>query len=261
MATLDQQQENTEVPTTSPRDKQTENHAGRRASAAWVIGVTAVIFALSLAIWFWWDEISQLIALLQDQEAVSAYIQSFGLWGPLVLAFAQMIQVLFAFIPGHMFLVAAGYVYGFPVGLLMNISFTVAASQLCFLLARWLGRPIVNRFVDPRVVNHWEKVANEKGIVFFTIAFVLPVFPSDAMNFVAGLSGISARRFLVANFLGRLPSAIMLTLIGSHGLELSTGAWTALVIVAVGLFIGGRLVVHKLQIGMPKQQMASMPTD
>jgi uncharacterized membrane protein YdjX (TVP38/TMEM64 family) len=187
------------------------------------------------------------MVFISDQDAFGAYLQSFGVWGPLVLWIAQLLQVFIAFIPGHVVLIAAGYVYGFGLGLLFNISFTVAASQLAYLFARWAGRPLVYRLADRETVDYWERVANQKGVLFFTIAFLLPIFPSDAMNFVAGLSGIDSRRFLVANFLGRLPSAVMLTLIGAYGLEFSNSIWGLIILAFVLLFVGGQLVVGRIR--------------
>jgi uncharacterized membrane protein YdjX (TVP38/TMEM64 family) len=67
------------------------------------------------------------------------------------------------------------------------------------------------------------------------------------MNFVAGLSGIDSRRFLVANFFGRLPSAVMLTLIGAYGLEFSNSMWGAIILAFVLLFVGGHLVVGRIK--------------
>ncbi len=212
----------------------------------WVVLAIAVLAAVATAVVVWWSPLTQFYALLRDQEAFSAYLQGFGVLGPAVLALMQLLQVLIAFIPGHVFLIAAGYIYGFPAGLAMNIAFTVLASQLCYMLARSAGRPIVNRLVDADKVDYWERVANQKGVTFFTVAFLLPVFPSDMMNFVGGLSGISGRRFLLASFLGRLPSAIMLTLIGSHGLEMSNQGWLSIAVVGVIAFFVGRFAVDRL---------------
>ena len=149
-----------------------------------------------------------------------------------------------------MVLITAGYVYGFPLGLFFNITFTVAASQLAYLFARWAGRPLVYRFVDQETIEYWERIANQKGVIFFTISFLLPIFPSDAMNFVAGLSGIDARRFLVANFVGRFPSAVMLTLIGAYGLELSTLMWALIIAAYVLFFVVGHYAVNQIKKGV-----------
>lgn len=191
--------------------------------------------------------IIELLGMVGDQAAVSAYLQEFGIWGPLVLAMVQLIQIVVAVIPGHVFLVAAGYVYGLPLGLLLNITFTVAASQFTYSLARWAGRPLVSRFVPNDKLDRWYKIGEKQGFTFFTIAFLLPVFPTDVMNFIAGLSGISPRKFLAASFLGRLPSAIILTLIGSHGLEWTPLAWGLLFILIVTVYTTGRLVMRRIE--------------
>jgi len=207
-----------------------------------------LLFALiTLLVWIWWDQVQVLITFVSDQEAFGAYLQSFGIWGPIVLFGAQMLQVFFAFIPGHVVLIAAGYVYGFPLGLFFNITFTVVASQLAYLFARWAGRPLVYRLADRETVDYWERIANQKGVLFFTISFLLPVFPSDAMNFVAGLSGIDSRRFLLANFLGRVPSAIILTLIGAYGLEFNNIAWGMVIFSFVILFVAGHYIVNRIK--------------
>ncbi|HEX6384162.1 MAG TPA: TVP38/TMEM64 family protein [Anaerolineae bacterium] len=215
-------------------------------AARWVVAVLAGLALLIMA-WLARDSVATFMTLLSDQEAVSSYVQSYGAWGPLVLGLAQMVQVLVAFIPGHVFVIAAGYVYGFPAGFALNLVCVVAASQLAYSLARWAGRPVVNRLAPPDLLDKWQKIADRQGVMFFTIAFLLPVFPTDAMNFVAGLSGLSPRRFLTANVLGRLPHSIVLTLIGSHGLELTPFAWGILAVLVVAVYVTGRYVIMGIE--------------
>lgn len=213
----------------------------------WSILSIAIFVVLTVLVWIWWDPIKVLINFISDQETFGAYLQSFGLLGPLVLLLAQLLQVFFAFIPGHIVLISAAYVYGFALGLLFNITFTVFASQLAYLFARWAGRPLVYRMADKKTVDYWERVANQKGVLFFTISFLLPVFPSDAMNFVAGLSGIDSRRFLLANFLGRFPSAVTLSLIGAYGLEFSSLQWGLVIAFYIVFFVAGYYVVNRIR--------------
>ena len=189
----------------------------------------------------------ELLFLVGDQEAVSAYLKSYGALGPLVLAVAQLVQVIIAFIPGHVFLIAAGYVYGFWPALVLNMVCIVAASQLAFALARWMGRPLVERLVDKDLLDRWYRIGEKQGFFFFTIAFVLPVFPTDAMNFVGGLSGISGAKFLAASILGRLPSAIILTMIGAYGLEFSRSTWGTIGALAGIPLITGRILVARIE--------------
>jgi len=210
----------------------------------------AVGLLLPLSLWAAWqvrEPALLLLSLVDDQTAVSAYLQSFGWRGPAVLAVVQLVQVVIAFIPGHVFLIAGGYAYGFWLGFAINWISVAAASQLSFYLARRAGRPLVNRFVPADALNRWNKISQEKGFAFFTLSFLLPVFPTDAMNFVAGLSGITARKFLLANLLGRVPGVMMLTVIGSHGLRFSPLTWGLAALLAVALYAAGRLALNRME--------------
>ncbi|MFN2139455.1 MAG: TVP38/TMEM64 family protein [Candidatus Promineifilaceae bacterium] len=219
------------------KDNGTKTPSNRRIAVSLII--IAIFILLTIAFWHWWDQLHALIKFVSDQEAFGEYLRSFGVMAPLVLFMAQMIQVFIAFIPGHVVSISGGYVFGFAWGFIMNLSFTVFASQMAYFLARYAGRPIVYRLADRETVDYWERVANTRGTLFFTIAFLLPIFPSDAMNFVGGLSGISAGKFLFANFFGRMPSAIMLTMIGAYGTEFSNVAWAIIVLIFVVVLIAG----------------------
>lgn len=211
------------------------------------MGIGGALALLLGITWEWRAPLQELMRVLGDQAVVSAQIQSYGIWGPFVLALGQLVQVLIAFIPGHVLLAAAGYVYGFPLGLLLNIICIIAASQTAFLLARWLGRPFINRLISPQLLDHWYEIGEKQGFLFFTVCFILPVFPTDMMNFVAGLSGISSRKFLAASFFGRLPGIVMLTLIGSHGLKFSRITWIGLGVLVTAVYVIGRLVLLKIE--------------
>ncbi|MCA9916949.1 MAG: TVP38/TMEM64 family protein [Anaerolineales bacterium] len=220
--------------------------SGLSHAAKWWLLAIGLLVAGALT-WFMRASLSHWLTILSDQEFVSSYVQSYGALAPLILAFFQVLQVIVAFIPGHVFVIAGGYIYGLPLGLLFNIVCVVAASQLAFMLARWFGRPMVHRLAPIETIEKWETIAEKQGFLFFTIAFVLPVFPTDIMNFVAGLTGISPRKFLAANFLGRLPSVTLLTLIGSHGLELSNTAWVLLALLVTAVYIGGRFAIVRIE--------------
>ncbi len=260
-----------EIKAGSPAASQArENNGPRITSNRRIVGsliVIAIFIILTLAFWNWWDQVRVLIAFASDQEAFGEYLRSFGVLGPLVLFAAQMIQVFIAFIPGHVVSISGGYVFGFGWGLIMNLAFTVIASQMAYYLARWAGRPIVYRLADRETIEYWERVANQKGTVFFTIAFLLPIFPSDAMNFVGGLSGITAGRFLVANFFGRMPSAIMLTMIGAYGTEFTNVAWAVIILIFIVVFIlgnyGARWIRRTLDEHSEAEQaaLALLPAD
>lgn len=211
------------------------------------IVVALILVVLSLLVWHFQRQTLAAFSILQDQEAVSAYIQGFGILGPFVLGISQYLQVIIAFIPGHVFVLAGGYLYGFLPGLVLNMFCVVTASQLAFFLAKKAGRPLVGKFIDAPTLDKWQAIADKKGITFFTIAFILPIFPSDSMNFVAGLTGMDGRKFLIANFFGRLPSVVLMSFIGAYGLEFSNTVKWLLVIAVVLVYVIGRYVILQIE--------------
>ena len=109
---------------------------------------------------------------------------------------------------------------------------TVGVSEM-----RWAGRPLIEKLAPVDVLNKWYDVSARKGLLFFMFAFMVPIFPADVLNYVAGLSSLSARRFFVANLVGRLPGVLLMTAIGAYGFQLSLNVW--LVIAAAGLLLAG----------------------
>jgi uncharacterized membrane protein YdjX (TVP38/TMEM64 family) len=201
-----------------------------------------IVLAAAVIIWYWRNPLLNLISIIGDRDRIIEYIQGFGPWGPIVLFLILGAQVFLAVIPGHAFMVAGGYVYGLAVGSLITQLSTVITSQLAYLLARRYGRPFVNRMAPAHVIDRWNGLAERQGGIFFFFSFILPIFPSDLMCSIAGLTSISSRKFFVANFFGRLPCAIFITLIGSHGVEMPLQFWAVVVTIIVGLCVSWKKI-------------------
>lgn len=196
-------------------------------------GVFAVAAGLAVLVWLNHDALWALINAIRDREAVVAFLNQLGFAGPLVLTALLGLQVLIPSLPAEPLMIAGAYAYGFPGGLLMNWLVAVVASQAVFYLARYAGRPLVEHFVPAQLLDKWTVVANEKGAAFFLLAFVIPPIPSDIMTYVAGLSGIDGRRFLVASVVGQTPTVVLLTLVGANGLRITPAMIVALTIFGV----------------------------
>jgi uncharacterized membrane protein YdjX (TVP38/TMEM64 family) len=189
------------------------------------------------ALWFFRAPLAELLALARDRERLLDYMGGYGDLGMALMFILLFIQVIVAAVPGHLIMVAGGYLYGFVAAVLITHVSTVIASQVAYWLARRYGRPIVEKLAPAGVVETWTKRAEQQGVVFFMVAFLLPVFPADVMNFVAGLSGLSFRKFLTVNFIGRLPTSILFTLIGSYAFRISPGMLVAALLFTIVAFI------------------------
>jgi len=149
---------------------------------------------------YWREYLISAIMIIGDRDEIITILGNYGVLGPAVLSMILGLQVFLAVIPGHAFIVAGGYVYGFILGVLITQVSTVAASQIAFLLTRRYGRPLVDRLAPAEIIDHWKMLAEKQNGLFFFFSFILPVFPNDLMCFVAGLSAISSKKFFRANF-------------------------------------------------------------
>jgi uncharacterized membrane protein YdjX (TVP38/TMEM64 family) len=203
------------------------------AGKAKALGVCALAVGLAVLVWLNHDALWAFINVLRDREAVVAFLDQLGFVGPVVLTALLGLQVLIPSLPAEPLMIAGAYAYGFPGGLLMNWLVAVVASQAVFYLARYAGRPVVEHFVPAQLLDKWTRIANEKGAVFFLMAFLIPPIPSDIMTYVAGMSGIDGRRFLVASVAGQTPTVVLLTLVGANGLRITPATIVALTIFGV----------------------------
>jgi uncharacterized membrane protein YdjX (TVP38/TMEM64 family) len=183
------------------------------------------------------EPILDILQIIKDKEAVIEYVSELGIWGPLILSVTIVLQVIVAAIPGHLLMVAAGYLYGFSKGLFLCWVTQVVASQFTFYLARKAGKPLVYKLASPKVIDRWDRIASRQGVAFFIFSFILPIFPADVMSYVAGFSEISPRRFLVANVIGHIPVAVLMNMAGAYGFELSTSAVVITVIISIVMFL------------------------
>jgi uncharacterized membrane protein YdjX (TVP38/TMEM64 family) len=195
-----------------------------------------ILTTLALGLAFWPSLANGLAAINNPQVIILALRQS-G-WGPLALIALLILQVFLAFIPGQALMIASAYVYGFWGGTLLTWASLTLGGQLAFWLARTYGRPFASRFISPDVTARWDRIAARQGVGFYAMSLVLPVFPNDAMCYVAGLGEISPRRFLLANMLGRLLATLIASFVGAYGTQIPMTVWAGLAFaVGVGLLI------------------------
>jgi len=203
----------------------------------WSAAATAIVVPLGILLWLNQGAVLVFIDFVRDREAVIAYLDSLGAFGPLVLMGLIGLQVLIPSLPAEPPMMAAAYAYGFPAGFLMSWVASVAASQVVFGLARTTGRPLVERLVPATLLDKWAQSAGERGTLFFLLAFVIPPIPSDILIYVAGLSEIEGWHFFVASFFGRMPMIVLFTLVGAYGFSITPGMIVGLTAVSVLMLV------------------------
>ncbi len=208
---------------------------------------TAILLITVLAaLWAFRIPVMDLLSWFGNREAVIRSIQNLGLWGPVVIFILLVLQVFLAFIPGQALMIACGYIYGFWFGFLLSWFSLFAGGQAAFALARRCGRPFAERWISPEVLSKWDKAAVGQGIGFYALSLVLPIFPNDAMCYVAGLGKIKSQRFTIANSLGRGLACLFTSAAGAFGSQLGWQGW-AIIAAVIVLACLGWVIVRNLR--------------
>lgn len=163
------------------------------------------------------------IALFTDPEQARRIIADAGPWGPLVFIGLQIAQVFFAPIPGQITGLAGGYLFGMWAGTLYALIGAAIGFTLIFILARKLGRPFVERFVDKKYLDKFDYITKTNGTFIFFIIFLLPAFPDDIICYLAGLTTIKIRTLVIISVIGRIPGYLVLSLTGAGVADANLG--------------------------------------
>lgn len=155
------------------------------------------------------------IKTLDDPPQFQRLIASKGAVGYIIFILIQIIQVVFAFIPGEIVEVGAGYAFGAFYGLVFCLIGVAISSALVFLLVRKFGHSFALVIMDTKTVKKLSFLRDTKKLelILFVLYFV-PGTPKDIITYFAGLTPVDTRVFLLICTLGRIPSILTSTLAG-----------------------------------------------
>ncbi len=204
--------------------------AGASLARRRVLWLTSVI-ALAAAVWLLWREVDW--AAL-DARAIADRVHAAGPIGPIALFALLVLQCVVSPLPSEPLMMAAGFLYGPWVGFTLAWSAVVLGATLCFMMARTLGRSVVERFVSSEKLASFDASFVQRGEIaafFGVLAIRLFAHGSfDVVSYACGLVPFRLPMFLVASGAGVVPKVLAFTYLGA-----STGsrpAWLDALILA-----------------------------
>lgn len=172
-----------------------------------LVKIALLVAALVAASIFW--------PIHEWMQELIIWVRASGLWGVVIFALVYILAVVLL-VPGSILTLGAGFVYGPFWGTLLVSPVSVAAATIAFMLARGRLRPWVKQKVESN--KHFDVVDKAVGQQGFKIVMLLrlsPVFPFTFLNYALGLTGVKARSYVLASFIGMLPATFLYTYLGS----------------------------------------------
>ena len=144
-------------------------------------------------------------------EYLRSLIESIGFWG--WLGFILLYSVGSSVgLPGTIFTIAGGLIFGKWVGTLLNIIGATIGACFAFAVSRYIAREsMLEKFGEQKWFNTLNDGLRENGFNYMLFVRLVPIFPFNGLNFAAGLTGISFRNYLAGTALGILPATFIYT--------------------------------------------------
>lgn len=126
-----------------------------------------------------------------------------------VLTGMQILQVIICIIPGQPIQLAASYLFGVLKGYLISIVGAVIGAFAAFYIAKVLGKDALETiFGEDKVNDYHRKLNSGKGLTAVLLIYLIPGIPKDLVAYVAGISDMRLRPFLIVSTIGRSPGML-----------------------------------------------------
>lgn len=153
-----------------------------------------------------------------DQGRIRDYLHSYGAFGPIASVTLMMGQVVFAPIPASIVQLANGVVYGAFEGAILNLIGQMAGAMLAFTIARALGMGTVEKLAGKVHQDGFEAWLQRWGGKMLFVVRAIPGMPSDFLSYVAGLTTMPIRTYVLATFLGYIPQSFAYAWLGDDAM-------------------------------------------
>lgn len=175
-----------------------------------------------LTLFFLWrndllyQSLFHLKSLLTEGSRLRDAFLEYGLLAPLFFMGLQVLQVVFAPLPGEATGILGGYLFGAWYGSIYSTIGLTAGSWVAFGMGRLAGDFVMGRLKHSRTYNRFNHLVCKGDFVIPFILFLVPGFPKDSLSYLLGLSRMPLGVFLFITAIGRIPGTVMLSFQGAQ---------------------------------------------
>ncbi len=131
----------------------------------------------------------------------------------------QILQVIFAPVPGEATGFIGGYLFGVLEGFLYSSLALAIGSWINFVIGRFLGVHYVRKMIPADTFERIDALLKRQGVIVLFLLFIFPGFPKDYLCLFLGLSTLPLKVFILLATVGRMPGTFLLSLQGAYLFE------------------------------------------
>ncbi len=172
---------------------------------ALVVGLILLSFAISF------------LPVGQWLKGFTDWVRHLGLAGAFIFIAVYALGAVL-FLPGAIFTIAAGLVYGIVAGTAVALAGATLGAALAFLVGRYLLRQrIENSFKKSRKFAAIDRAIAQQGWKIVGLLRLSPLIPFNVSNYFYGVTSIDFWPYLLASCVGMLPGTLLYAYLGAIG--------------------------------------------
>jgi len=148
--------------------------------------------------------------------SVIAYLREFGIYAAFVSFLLMILQSIIAPIPAFLITLSNAAIFGWAWGALLSWSSAMVGAALCFLIARILGRNVVEKLTSKKALETTDTFFERYGKHTIIVCRLLPFISFDLISYAAGLTSIRFWSFWIATGIGQLPATLVYSYFGQN---------------------------------------------
>jgi uncharacterized membrane protein YdjX (TVP38/TMEM64 family) len=192
--------------------------ADRRAATLRGISLATIVASVAL--------ILRRLPIGPALASLETSLAGLGPWGPVAFGIAYVAAVV-ALVPASPLTLAAGALFGVPVGTVTVSIASTTGAALAFLVARYLAREAVARRLrrSPRFAAI-DRAIGEGGWKVVALLRLSPAVPFNLQNYLFGLTGVRFWPYVLTSWAAMLPGTLLYISLGHAGragLEAASG--------------------------------------
>ena len=125
-------------------------------------------------------------------------------------------------VPGSILTLAAGFLFGLPLGVALVSAGSVLGATAAFLAGRFFARDwVAARIAGQPKFRALDAAARHDGFAIVLLARLSPLFPYNLLNYGFGITGVKLRAYFFATWIGMLPATVVYVYIGTLAKDLA----------------------------------------
>ena len=151
----------------------------------------------------------------EDEERIQRWVSAFGVFGPVVLIIAMILQMFLFVIPNVLLMMIAIVSYGPVWGAVISFCGVFAASSLGYYIGTKLSRVTLSKFVSMENQKKIAEYIHDYGVGAIVITRLCSL-SNDALSFVAGMLGMEYKKYILSTLTGITPLIVLLAIFGKN---------------------------------------------